>query len=126
QDYLRFLLQWQRLTPEQRVQGPEGLMAVIEQLDAFEAPVAAWESELFLARVAEYNPEWLDRAGFSGRVGWGRLTAPENHKSRPLTSLRTSPVAFFDRDNLSDWLQLSKPALVPALSYETQKVLELL
>jgi hypothetical protein len=53
------------------------------------------------------DPEWLDRASFSGRIGWGRLTPPENQKARPFTPLRSSPVAFFNRDNLGDWLQLS-------------------
>jgi len=126
QDYLRFLIEWQRLAPEHRTQGPEGLMAIIEQLDVFEAPVAAWEPELLLARIAEYDPEWLDRAGFSGRVGWGRLTPPESQKARSFTPLRTSPVAFFDRDNLADWLQLAASVSLPELSCETQKVLDLL
>ncbi|MCI0534752.1 MAG: hypothetical protein L0Z50_05950, partial [Verrucomicrobiales bacterium] len=106
QDFLRFLLEWQRLTPEHRAQGPDGLMAVIEQLDAFEAPVAAWEPDLFLARVAEYDPAWLDRASFSGHIGWARLSARDKQKARPFSPLRTSPVAFFDRDNLSEWMQL--------------------
>lgn len=126
QDYLRFLLDWQRLTPEQQAQGPEGLVAVIEQLEAFEAPVAAWEPELLLARVADYDREWLDHAGFSGQLGWARLTQPANHKARPFTPLRTSSVAFFHRDNISDWLQLAGASPLPDLSLETQKVLEVL
>jgi ATP-dependent helicase Lhr and Lhr-like helicase len=126
QDYLRFLVEWQRLTPEQRAQGPEGLTAILEQLEAFEAPVAAWEAELFLARMPDYEPQWLDRAGFSGRIGWGRLTPPDPQKARPSIPLRTSPVAFFDRDNLPAWLQLSGATPLPELSAETQKVLELL
>ncbi len=126
QDYLRFLLEWQHVAHEHRVQGPEGLTAVIEQLEAFEAPVAAWEPDLFLARMAEYEPEWLDRAGFSGRMGWGRLTPPNNQRARPFTPLRTSPVAFFQRENLSDWLQLSPSTPLAELSAETQNLLELL
>jgi ATP-dependent Lhr-like helicase len=126
QDYTRFLLDWQRLTPEQRAQGPEGLDAVIEQLEAFEAPVAAWEPEILLARVAEYDREWLDRAGFSGRIGWARLTQPSTPKARPFTPLRTSSVTFFQRENIADWLQLAGAAPLPELSRETQKVLETL
>ena len=126
QDYLRFLLDWQRLSSEHRAQGPDGLIAVIEQLDAFEAPVAAWEPELLRARVAEYDPEWLDRAGFSGRIGWGRLTPPPSHKARSFTPLRTSSVGFFSRENLADWLQLSPSVPRPQLSNDTDKVRELL
>jgi len=125
-DYLRFLLDWQHLTPEHRLQGPDGLIGVIEQLEGFEASIAAWEPEIFLSRIGEYEPEWLDRAGFSGRAGWGRLTSPGNQKGRPFTPLRTSSVSFFGRDNLGDWLQLVGPAALPELSDETQKVLALL
>jgi len=126
QDYLRFLLDWQRLTLEQRAHGPEGLEAVIGQLEAFEAPVAAWEPEILLGRVEEYDREWLDRSGFSGRIGWARLTQPAAPKARPFTPLRTSSVAFFQRENLHDWLQLAGAAPIPELSGETQKTLEIL
>ena len=72
QDYYRFLFAWQRADREYRVEGPEGLQSVLEQLDGCELPLAAWESAVLPARVAGYDPEWLDRLCFSGRVGWGR------------------------------------------------------
>src|SRR5437016_1096142 len=69
QDFYRFLFAWQRADPEHRVEGPEGLQFVLEQLDGCELPLAAWESAVLAARVTEYDPEWLDRLCFSGRVG---------------------------------------------------------
>ena len=52
------------------------------------------------ARVADYDPEWLDRLCFSGRVGWGRLSAPQNPNARAIAPLRTSPIALYQRENL--------------------------
>ena len=51
QDFYRFLLAWQRVDPEHRVEGPEGLQSVLEQLDGCELPLAAWESAVLAARV---------------------------------------------------------------------------
>src|SRR5207253_10951612 len=68
QDFSRFLFAWQRADQEHRVEGPEGLQSVLEQLDGFELPLAAWESAVLPARVTDYDPEWLDRLCFSGRV----------------------------------------------------------
>ena len=76
QDFYRFLFAWQRADHDSRVEGLEGLQSVLEQLDGYELPLAAWESAVLPARVADYDPEWLDRLCFSGRVGWGRLSPP--------------------------------------------------
>ena len=86
QDFYRFLFAWQRADAEHRVEGPEGLQSILEQLDGCELPLAAWESAVLAARVDDYDPEWLDRLCFSGRIGWGRLSAPQNrtHTSAPL------------------------------------------
>src|SRR5581483_4287217 len=66
QDFYRFLFAWQRADREHRVEGLEGLQSVLEQLDGCELPLAAWESAVLTARVADYDPEWLDRLCLSG------------------------------------------------------------
>ncbi len=43
-DFYRFLFAWQRADREHRVEGPEGLQSILEQLDGCELPLAAWES----------------------------------------------------------------------------------
>ena len=108
QDFYRFLFAWQRADPEHRVEGPEGLQSVLEQLDGCEFPLAAWESAVLAARVTDYDPEWLDRLCFSGRLGWGRLSAPQNPNTRTGAPLRTSPIAFYQREHLQDWLILAR------------------
>ncbi len=69
-DFLRFLLEWQRVTPAARMQGPDALAAVLSQLEGFEAPAGAWETEILPARINEYEPAWLDEQSLSGRFVW--------------------------------------------------------
>jgi len=107
-DFYRFLFAWQRADAEHRVEGPEGLQSVLEQLDSCELPLAAWESAVLAARVDDYDPEWLDRLCFSGRIGWGRLSAPQNPNARTSAPLRSSPIALYQRENLQHWLRLSQ------------------
>ena len=41
-DFVRFLLAWQKVAPDTRMEGPESVSAVIDQLEGFEAPAGAW------------------------------------------------------------------------------------
>src|SRR5579885_2321968 len=52
-DFLRFLIEWQKVSPEARMEGPEALSSVIAQLEGFEAPAAAWESEIVPAGAGQ-------------------------------------------------------------------------
>ncbi|MGB5812942.1 MAG: hypothetical protein WBG86_20585, partial [Polyangiales bacterium] len=71
-DFMRFLLSWQHATQEARLQGPEGLAALLEQLEGLEAGAAAWESDVLPVRMEGYDPSWLDTLCISGRVTWSR------------------------------------------------------
>jgi ATP-dependent helicase Lhr and Lhr-like helicase len=126
QDFYRFLFVWQRVDVDHRVEGPDGLQSVLEQLDGCELPLAAWESAVLAARVANYDPEWLDRLCFSGRVGWGRLSVPQNPNARTIAPLRSSPIALCQRENLQDWLRLSRANSAMEFSAVNQAVLDAL
>ncbi len=126
QDFYRFLLAWQRVDREHRAQGAEGLQSVLEQLDGCDLPLAAWESAVLAARVTEYDPEWLDHLCVSGRVGWGRLSSPQNPRVRAFAPLRTSPIALYQRENLDDWLRLAQANSGVELPAETQTVFDAL
>ncbi|MFP4615224.1 MAG: ATP-dependent DNA helicase, partial [Thiohalorhabdus sp.] len=111
-DYTRFLLEWHAVSGEpaaERREGPEALLAVIEQLEGFEAPAGAWESDILPARLPGYDPQWLDQLCLSGRVVWTRLTPPgvARGKARRAGSVRTAPVALVQRKNLPDWKALA-------------------
>ncbi|MGH8220335.1 MAG: DEAD/DEAH box helicase [Steroidobacteraceae bacterium] len=105
-DFLRFLAEWQRLAPEARMQGPDAVAYVLSLLEGFEAPAGAWETELLPARIAEYEPAWLDAECLAGRFVWLRLTsrAPTARGAGPL---RSTPITFIARRNVRFWAALA-------------------
>jgi ATP-dependent helicase Lhr and Lhr-like helicase len=104
-DFIRFLLAWQHLEPDQRSEGPTGLAALTDQLEGFEAPAAAWEGEILPARMVSYDPVWLDALCLSGRLVWARLTPPKSagNGGAGAGPVRTTPVALLSRGRLSIW-----------------------
>ncbi len=110
-DFVRFLLAWQKVAPDHQMEGPESVRAIIEQLEGFEAPAAAWEGELLPSRMVEYDPLWLDALCLSGEVVWARLTAPTRalpvesglEKARGSGPVRNTPIALLRRKNFALW-----------------------
>jgi ATP-dependent helicase Lhr and Lhr-like helicase len=123
-DALRFLADWQRLTPETRMQGPDAVAQALTQLEGFEAPAAAWETEILPARIAGYESAWLDEHCLAGRFAWVRLAARGPGRARrPHDELdfergrgaqhrrgagpvRGTPIAIVARRNLRYWAAL--------------------
>jgi ATP-dependent Lhr-like helicase len=122
-EFMRFLFHWQRVEPQHRVAGIEGLASVIEQLDGFEVAAAAWESDVLPARCAEYAPELLDVLCMTGRVAWGRISPPANGGFAP-GLLRTSPIALLLRTGAGAHLRVREAG--PELSSYGRQVLEAL
>jgi ATP-dependent Lhr-like helicase len=108
-DLLRFLLRWQRVAPDARMQGPDAVEVVAAQLEGFEAAAGAWETEILPARVEEYEPAWLDDHCLAGRLAWARLrprTARANGE-RGATPVRTTPITLLARRHAALWMSLS-------------------
>jgi len=125
-DFMRFLFRWQRAEADARVEGADALASIVSQLEGFEAPAAAWETELLPARVNEYDPAWLDELSLAGRVVWTRLTAPLPTGERRPSPVRTTPIALLGRRNLATWAALGARAEGPAPSARAAKVAELI
>jgi ATP-dependent Lhr-like helicase len=106
-EYMRFLLSWQRVDPERRMRGLEGLAAVITQLDGYECPAASWESDILAGRCEDYDPMLLDTLCLTGRVMWGRLDGKGigGESGRPI---RSTPIGLYLRPNADLWLALGK------------------
>ena len=51
-DFLRFLFEWQRVTPAGRMEGPDAVGAILAQLEGFEAAASAWETEILPNRIS--------------------------------------------------------------------------
>jgi ATP-dependent Lhr-like helicase len=120
-DYLRFALGWQHAAPDARMEGPEGVAAIIEQLEGMEAGAAAWEADILPVRMEGYDPSWLDQLCISGRVTWSRRTPPTGRVSSPI---RTSPIAFCRRENAHTWR--FRPSSEEPLSSDAAVALDML
>jgi ATP-dependent helicase Lhr and Lhr-like helicase len=104
-DFVRFLLSWQRVSADARMQGSDALDAVVGQLEGFEAPAGAWETEILPCRLAGYDPAWLDARCLAGHVSWMRLR-PRNGRGDPsgkASPVRTTPITLVARRHAGLW-----------------------
>jgi ATP-dependent Lhr-like helicase len=122
--YMRWLLQWQHLAPQTQLSGEEGVFEALRQLEGFEAPAIEWERTLLPARVANYDPRWLDALCLSGAVGWGRISphpawssAEEASRPRRVIPTNAAPITFYIRES-ADWL----PHALAQQSVEEEKL----
>jgi ATP-dependent Lhr-like helicase len=109
-DFLRFLLGWQRVTSGSRMEGPDALEVLVRQLEGFEAPAGAWETEILPARLDGYEPSWLDDQCLAGRIAWARLrprNGRPNGSDRNATPVRTTPITLLARRHAALWASLS-------------------
>jgi ATP-dependent Lhr-like helicase len=132
---MRYLLAWQKVAPDHQMEGPESVRAIIEQLEGFEAPAAAWEGELLPARMTEYDPAWLDALCLSGEIVWARLTPPSaarasaadagnernerNERARGAAPVRNTPIALMRRKNLAIWNSVFPQPSLNELGFST-------
>ncbi|MBV9296852.1 MAG: DEAD/DEAH box helicase, partial [Acidobacteriaceae bacterium] len=123
-DFDRFLHAWQHVAPGSQLHGADGTLQIITQLQGYEIPAAAWESEILARRIAKYDPDFLDELCFAGEVMWARVSPhpaiAENRRVRPT---RIAPVTLFLRAD-ADWLMgRSSPADQSALSHPARDIL---
>ncbi|MGI4859050.1 MAG: DEAD/DEAH box helicase [Janthinobacterium lividum] len=105
-DFMRFLFDWQHLTPATRGEGPEALSAVLAQLEGFQGAAAAWEEDILPARVRDYERTWLDDLCRSGRLAWTRLSSrmrAGNGHGGAAQPVRGTPVVLLPRRRLDTW-----------------------
>jgi ATP-dependent Lhr-like helicase len=136
--YMRWLLGWQHLAPQTQLTGEEGVLEALHQLEGFEAPAIEWERTLLPARVANYDPRWLDALCLSGAVGWGRISPHpawamgDGATPRRVIPTNAAPITFYVRES-ADWLPhalaqqcIEEPKLQQAFSAEALQVRTLL
>ncbi len=106
--YMQWLLGWQHVAPRMQLSGEAGLHEALRGLEGFEAPAIEWERSLLPARVAGYDPRWLDALCMAGVVGWGRLsphpafyaaqTGDKSGGPRRVVPTSMAPITFFLRE----------------------------
>ncbi|HXE87674.1 MAG TPA: hypothetical protein VN524_12875, partial [Hyphomicrobiaceae bacterium] len=127
QDFQRFLLTWQHVDAEARMEGPLALQEIVEQLEGFEAPAAAWEKEILGARLNGYQSGWLDDACRSGRTTWVRLRngnggTRANGGPRRTGPIKSTPIALLPRRNVAAWRALAEKDTSPAVTGHAETV----
>ena len=128
-DFLRFLFEWQRVAPGTRMEGPDALAAIVGQLEGFEAAAGAWESEILPARLAGYDPAWLDDLCLSGRVAWARLRprgGRAEDSGRMVTPVRSTPIALLARRHAALWSLLSPTEEARAPGSQARRVADVI
>jgi ATP-dependent helicase Lhr and Lhr-like helicase len=124
-DFLRFLFGWQRVAPDTQMEGPDAIEAIVGQLEGFEAPAGAWETEILPARVAEYEPAWLDDLCLAGRIAWARLrpaVGRPNGNGRAATPVRTTPITLLPRRHARLWASFAATEEAVHPSTQAQRV----
>ncbi|HEX4186122.1 MAG TPA: helicase-related protein, partial [Stellaceae bacterium] len=109
-EFLRFLFGWQRVSPDSRMEGPDAVEILVRQLEGFEAPAGAWETEILPARLSGYEPSWLDDQCLSGRIAWARLrprSVRPNGSERSAAPVRSTPITLLARRYAPLWASLS-------------------
>jgi ATP-dependent Lhr-like helicase len=123
--FLRFLCEWQHISPGSQLTGEAGVLEVIDQLQGFETAAAAWENEIMRSRIQKYEPSFLDNLCMGGEVIWGRWrrrdTQAEVPSRRPGLT-RTAPLGLGMREDLH-WLLDETPADEMALSVPARNIL---
>jgi ATP-dependent Lhr-like helicase len=105
-DLIRFLCDWQHVRPGTQLAGRDGLRAIVEQLQGFEAAAGAWEQEILPARLADYEPAWLDELCLGGELTWGRFECRSEGTQSPT---RAAPIGIGMRRDLG-WLLGPRPS----------------
>jgi ATP-dependent Lhr-like helicase len=122
-DFLRFLLAWQRVDADARMEGPLALQEIIDQLEGYEAPAGAWEKEILASRLKGYQSSWLDDACRSGRTTWVRLKngSRANGAARRTAPIKSTPIALLPRRHVAMWRALAEGD-APAVSGHAETV----
>ena len=118
--YSEFLFDKHQLVPirtdgqsaEPGLDGQTSLQNCLNLLDGLSAPAVSWEADIYPARIADYDPNWLDVMCISGRVVWGRYTLPTSaakrkNQNRNSGPVKSTPIAMMRRDNLDIWQALA-------------------
>jgi ATP-dependent helicase Lhr and Lhr-like helicase len=92
--------------------GQTQLQNTLNLLDGVAAPAAAWEADVYPARIRNYDPSWLDVMCISGKVAWGRYSLPVNSirsgKRKSSGPVKSTPITLVSRQNLDIWQALAQ------------------
>jgi len=107
--FMRFLFHWHHL--DDKVESKDALLDIVQQLEGFSIPAAAWESDILPSRMSFYLPDWMDGLCNSGRVNWMRIVSGNNNNSKngkaKASPISITPIALMLRQHVNAWLNKS-------------------
>ncbi len=95
----RFTLMWQAIGSRRR--GPDALLDVIEQLQGAALPASILETDILSARLADYEPEWLDTLAAAGEIRWVGLE-PLGHRDGRVALFLTDQMPLLLQDRSTE------------------------
>jgi len=127
-DFMRYLFNWQHLDKESRLEGPDSMHKILEQLEGYESSAASWESDILPARIKEYDFMWLDVLCLSGRTIWGKFRhTSSSFKNGSTSPIKATPISLVSRTHLEFWKKLgSNHECVKELSNHATSVYEVI
>ena len=100
---------------EPALDGQTKLQSTLNMLDGVASPAAAWEADIYPARIENYDPNWLDVMCISGKLAWGRYSLPVNSsrpgKKKTSGPVKSTPITLASRQNLDIWQALAQSQL---------------
>ena len=103
--FMRFLFHWHHL--DDKMESKDALLDIVQQLEGFSIPAAAWESDILPSRMSFYLPDWMDSLCNSGRVNWMRITSGNSNGKAKASPISITPIALMLRQHVSAWLNKS-------------------
>ncbi|MDT8428677.1 MAG: DEAD/DEAH box helicase [Pseudomonadales bacterium] len=97
-----------------QLEGDALLQRVLDRMDGLAVPAAAWEGDIFPARMTFYDPAWLDRQCNSGQLVWGRYKpqvvtgAARLQRKQGAGPVSNTPITLARRQNNPLWLTLAQ------------------
>jgi ATP-dependent Lhr-like helicase len=114
-----FLARWQHAGPGAQLHGADGVLEIIRQLQGYEIPAAAWETQILPQRIARYEPDFLDELCLSGEVMWARVSPhpalEDTDGSKRIRATRVAPIALLLREDAA-WLLTAQDVQPDAVS----------
>ena len=111
--FMRFLCDWHYVSRESKLNGPDSVATVVEQLAGFETAAGGWETEILPKRIRDYQSSFVDQLHTSGQSVWLRLSV-KSSSAKGSGPLKSTPISLIPRSDLSHWLailSLTEPEL---------------
>lgn len=107
-----FLARWQHVSTGSQLHGADGALEIVRQLQGYQVPAAAWESQILTRRIGNYDPSLIDELCLSGEIVWARIShhpALLETEGGRIRATRIAPISLMLRED-APWLLAAREA----------------